>query len=84
MATCSVNPYHDIADKNKQSAIVKILALLKEEELTKESLIGRSGKGSSTEFLLNELMMYGLIQPSIKDGFVSLSDRGEYALNEME
>ncbi|HDX6584123.1 hypothetical protein [Citrobacter sp. Marseille-Q6884] len=84
MATCSINPYHGIADESKRDAIVKILALLNEEEQPESALIKHSGAGSRSEHILGELRMFGLIQPSVRDGFFALTDRGAYALNEMK
>ena len=69
MVTCSINPYHDIADESKRDAIVKILTLLSEEAQPEFALIKHSGAGS---------------QPSVRDGFFALTDRGAYALNEMK
>lgn len=84
MATRSLNPFHDVADKTKRDAIVKILTLLSEKEQPESALIKHSGVGSNALYLLGEMRMFGLIQPSVRDGFIALQDRGTYALNEMK
>ena len=52
MVTCSINPYHDIADESKRDAIVKILTLLSEEAQPEFALIKHSGAGSRSEQIL--------------------------------
>ena len=84
MVSCSINPFHDVLDITKRDAIVKALTFLYGQDQTKEDLIQAIGSNHSPEWILNEMQMFGLVQAGAKDGFITLTERGEFALNEMK
>lgn len=84
MVSCSLNPFSDVADKAKSDAIVKVLSLLHTQDQTRETLLHAIGSGDSSEYLLHEMQMFGLVQSGSEDGYLTISERGEFALNDMQ
>lgn len=84
MKSSYINPFSDITDKAKRDAIVKILSLLHTQDQTLETLLHAIGSGNSSEYLLREMQMFGLVQPGSEDGYLTISERGEFALDGMQ
>lgn len=84
MVSRSLNHFSDVTDQIERNAIVKILSLLHVKDQKREALLHASDGGSSSEYLLHKMQMFGLVQPGLEDGYLTISERGEFALVGMQ
>lgn len=84
MVSRSLNPFSDVTGQIERDAIIKILSLLHIEDQRREALLHAIDGGSSSEYLLHKMQMFQAVVPSLKDGYLAISDRGKLALENMQ
>jgi hypothetical protein len=84
MVSRSLNPFSDVTDQIERDAIVKILSLLHIKDQQREDLLHAIDGGSSSEYLLHKMQMFGLVQSDSEDGYLTISERGEFAFDDMQ